>query len=655
MPGIEGDPAELTNLVAAFTGAYEIYSLAPLLTDATGQPLTSVERIAELMVPVIRELAPSGCYRIAGFSFGALIALEMGHQLREAGHPVEALFLIEAIYDERFWPRRIWLRALTRRTGRHLTRIAHMPPTEALRELRMRATRLKYRVVRRGSEDTSSLAAPESTAMSQRAHRASASYRPPFYDGPLTLIAASDNWQFGCDTADLWSGHISHLHVQRVDGDHESVLHSPSSAEGVARVIDHGLRLRRADWTGVRPTPGFERPMILTTVRWFPAARLAHALSEAGFAVSACRPGGHPLDLVDGLTTARRLHRLWPLRSITEAIRAANPDLVICDDEPALALLRRLYARVRTTDPDMALLLLRSVGDIDVWPIIRSRTELANEVRRLNLATPETAVIDNTEALGRWAADHDLPVVLKTDGSSGGRGVVILRDLDNLPRIWRRISNPPSLVQALKRALVNREFNTFVAWRKRERPVVNAQQFCPGQEAIVTTASVDGMVTALVCLEVIRTSVARGPATVVRIVEHPQMAETARQLIRRLRFTGFCGFDFMVDDSGNAQLLETNPRITPTSHLLVEGDCRPNRLIGRFPWELLRDSDPYVDVFDILDTPLRAPRLIEHGMKLAARSAWRWSPSSHFLRQRSVRAQEKAPGDLWPGAFSRAD
>ena len=49
------------------------------------------------------------------------------------------------------------------------------------------------------------------------------------------------------------------------------------------------------------------------------------------------------------------------------------------------------------------------------------------------------------------------------------------------------------------------------------------------------------------------------------------MAETARQLIRRFGLSGFCGFDFILTDDGDAHLLEINPRVTPTCHLLVEG------------------------------------------------------------------------------------
>ena len=142
----------------------------------------------------------------------------------------------------------------------------------------------------------------------------------------------------------------------------------------------------------------------------------------------------------------------------------------------------------------------------------------------------------------------------------------------------------------------------MLAWLRRERPVVNAQQFCAGREAIVTAACVDGKVQALVCLEVVQVSEARGPAAVVRIVDHPQMAETARQLIRRFGLSGFCGFDFIVTDSGDAQLLELNPRVTPTCHLLVEGVYLDNRIVALFPFELLRDPDPGVAVDSTFST-----------------------------------------------------
>jgi hypothetical protein len=163
-------------------------------------------------------------------------------------------------------------------------------------------------------------------------------------------------------------------------------------------------------------------------------------LSEAGFSVSACRPKGHPLELVDALTTNRVLGKLRPLRSIIAAIRSANPDLVICDDERALALLRRLHERVRMANPDMAALLARSLGNVEDWPSTTSRTGLASEARALNLATPETAVIGSMDALDRWVTEHGVPLALKTDGSWGGRGSHRSRFRGRMSENWERMT-----------------------------------------------------------------------------------------------------------------------------------------------------------------------------------------------------------------------
>ena len=39
-----------------------------------------------------------------------------------------------------------------------------------------------------------------------------------------------------------------------------------------------------------------------------------------------------------------------------------------------------------------------------------------------------------------------------------------------------------------------------------------------------------------------------GPSTVVRIIQSEEMAEAAALLVQRLRLSGFCGFDFIIED-----------------------------------------------------------------------------------------------------------
>ena len=284
VPGLEGSPAELTGLASALIGSQSVYALSPLLRDAEERPIVTIARIAELMVSAIRQVQPSGPYRLGGYSFGALVALEMAQQLRAGGDVVEALFLIEAVYDERYWPRGIWVQALGRRTGRHLLRMVRMHPTQALGELRVRGVRLFQRVMRRTTDAPDPLPpdAPAEATMSARAVSALSSYRPRFFDGRMMLIASSIDRHFGCDIVRLWDGYADRIDVQRVNADHVTIMHEPAAAS-VASAIDYSLALADENWTGLRPMPGLERPMILTTMRWFSAARLAHALSRRAF------------------------------------------------------------------------------------------------------------------------------------------------------------------------------------------------------------------------------------------------------------------------------------------------------------------------------------------------------------------------------------
>ena len=55
----------------------------------------SVEELARVQIDGIRSIQPHGPYRLAGYSFGGLLALEIAHQLRRAGEAIELLFLLD--------------------------------------------------------------------------------------------------------------------------------------------------------------------------------------------------------------------------------------------------------------------------------------------------------------------------------------------------------------------------------------------------------------------------------------------------------------------------------------------------------------------------------------------------------------------------------
>ena len=115
-----------------------VHTLDP---DYGPDPVPSIEAIARRALDVIREQQPTGPYLLGGYSFGGLIALEVAQQLTAGGERVGNLFLIDAVYGERYWSRNVWLRALARRTGWHLSEISRMGPTAAARELGLRSKR----------------------------------------------------------------------------------------------------------------------------------------------------------------------------------------------------------------------------------------------------------------------------------------------------------------------------------------------------------------------------------------------------------------------------------------------------------------------------------------------------------------------------------
>ncbi len=72
------------------------YALQMHGMERRGLPDWTVKRAARRSINALRTVAPRGPYRLAGHSFGGLIALEMAHQLRAAGEAVELLAILDS-------------------------------------------------------------------------------------------------------------------------------------------------------------------------------------------------------------------------------------------------------------------------------------------------------------------------------------------------------------------------------------------------------------------------------------------------------------------------------------------------------------------------------------------------------------------------------
>lgn len=170
-------------------------------------PRHTIEEIAADCISTMLEKQSRGPFRIAGYSSGGVIALDIARQLREVGEQVGVLALIDSAVPGRFG-RRKGLRQLRER---------------GLRSMQERAYHWLLRGIRRPD-----LRKLRTIGESQR--WAFWSYRPRSYPGSAHLFVADEPARDSSGDAALeWRRFISgRLSVHRFHGNHASIMKVPA-------------------------------------------------------------------------------------------------------------------------------------------------------------------------------------------------------------------------------------------------------------------------------------------------------------------------------------------------------------------------------------------------------------------------------------------
>ena len=402
--------------------------------------------------------------------------------------------------------------------------------------------------------------------------------------------------------------------------------------------------------------------LVAATSHWFPTARLAMALANAGCIVEAVCPPRHPLCQTSAVRRTHTYRGLAPLMSLAAAIAAAKPDLIIPGDDLSTRHLHHLHRQESARGQNGAqacALIERSFGSPESFPIVYQRAAFMRIAEEEGVRAPKTGVIANLEDLRRWTTQMGFPVVLKADGTSGGVGVRIVQTLEDAERAFRALQAPPLLARAAKRALVDQDKTLVWPSLLRRRSVVSAQSMVEGHEATSTVACWQGSVVASLHFEVINKRSSSGPATVMRWIDHAEMSSAVEKMVRRLNLSGLHGFDFMLEaQTGQAYLIEINPRTTQVGHLtLGPGRDLPaalcatmsgssvqpaakvteNDTITLFPQEWMRDpASPFLRS-SYHDVPWEEPELIRacvrHARKQSVLKAKpNWDPALSPVR-----------------------
>ena len=311
--------------------------------------------------------------------------------------------------------------------------------------------------------------------------------------------------------------------------------------------------------------------VLLASTLWWPlSARLAMRFVDYGCEVSAICPRGHVLRHVPGMGRIYDYRPIDSLSSLASALERAKPDIVIPCDDRVVWQLHELHAQ----RPQLRPLIESSLGRPSEYPIVARRERLLETARSLGIRIPETRNVLSQADVRDWFSGGPVRSVLKIDGTWGGNGVEIVDTAEEAVLAFDRLSRPSSLAAAVKRWIINGDPLALWGWRKQQIAPITIQRFIPGRPANAMVACWRGEAVASVIVEVLSSQGSTGAGFVVRIVRNPEIARVASVLAERLGLTGYCGLDFILDQTGAAHLIEMNPRCTQLGHLSLaeQGD-----------------------------------------------------------------------------------
>ncbi len=211
---------------------------------SAGSSLPSVEEMAAMYGEVVRRAQPHGPYRLAGLSFGGVLAYELARQLRAAGEEVDVLALFDAMLPDTV--------STTKKLEAHTRLLLRQGPSYLLEKLKGRwgtgggGRDPEFIDENLGEEDRS-----VAVARGRIYDIAASAYRSnmPCYDGDAIFFRALDCSEYRklVDGPDCgWTRFIKgQLDKVGVPGGHVTMLQAPN-----VEAIGHKIRQALDDVTG---------------------------------------------------------------------------------------------------------------------------------------------------------------------------------------------------------------------------------------------------------------------------------------------------------------------------------------------------------------------------------------------------------------------
>lgn len=242
--GIGGHVFDLLRLGAMIESPHSIAALRARGLAAGETPVDRIETMADNAFTLIRATYPDQTIHLAGYSFGGMLAIEIGRRLRTAGLKLGSITLLDTYPQPRCWPRAQALDVRLRRMRNQLTTLRTSDwPTRiayARHRLGLGGDAVSAKSSRAGWLAAPDGATPEIRAVFEAASVAIDQYQPTMFEEPVTFIKPETASVFlPTRPRAVWQKFMPQLDVQTVPGDHITMLdeYAPDLAVLLSRII----------------------------------------------------------------------------------------------------------------------------------------------------------------------------------------------------------------------------------------------------------------------------------------------------------------------------------------------------------------------------------------------------------------------------------
>ena len=307
--------------------------------------------------------------------------------------------------------------------------------------------------------------------------------------------------------------------------------------------------------------------LVVSTHAWTQVSRLAFRFWKYGCRISAlCAPESE-LRLAMHVDCCYSFLPWDPLGSLHAAIEKSGAEYLLPGDDLAFFLIHKFLVKY----PAYKVLVERSVGAARSFDILQSRYRTLELAERLGIRIARTHPLRCFKDVEGPAPGERFPLLLKRDGSGGGRGVAIVRDAAELRKQYARLRLRPSLGFKLRRLLAFDPM-AIVESFGMEGAGGCTQEKIEGTPATAMFACWQGRVLGSLQARVLASQGETKPAMVIELMRDERMERAGALLAESLGLSGFFGLDFMLSEvTGDPYLIEVNPRSTQMGHIQTAG------------------------------------------------------------------------------------